>query len=48
MLKFHSQALTSVWIVTMTFIVLTLILVGAIAEAGRMQQNANINGLGTL
>jgi hypothetical protein len=30
------------------FIVPTLIQVGAIAEAGKMLQNANINGLGTL
>ena len=48
MLKFHSQALINALIAGMIFIVPTQSQAGAIAEAGRMQQNASINGLGTL
>jgi hypothetical protein len=46
-LKYHSQALTSALMFTMTFTGLTLIQAGAIAEAGRMQPSGSTNGSDT-
>ena len=47
-LKCHSQALTSALMLGTTSVGLIQGQVGATAEAGRMQPNANINGSGTL